>query len=72
MQGVRGMTPLHEAVLGGSKDAVVFLCEVCGADISVESDDGLSPVQLAATATGVPESIRTYLQSAQQAVSAVL
>jgi ankyrin repeat protein len=26
--GVRGRTPLHEAVLGGSREAVLFLCEV--------------------------------------------
>ena len=66
VRGARGRTALHEAVLGGSREMVLFLCEVCGADISAEADDRLTPVDLASSTVEVPEGVRNYLQEARE------
>ena len=60
--GIRGMTALHEAVTGGRRDVVVHLVEVAGADVTAESDDRLTPVDVASSNPDVPQNVREYLE----------
>lgn len=60
--GVRGLTPLHEAVEGGRREVIVHLIEVSGADVAAESDERLTPVDIASSNPDVPQNVREYLE----------
>lgn len=70
-QGQDGRTPLHFAVESGSLILVQTLCETFGTDISSQSNNGETPVHLAARVLGDNSSVSRYLTTTLDSLPAI-
>ena len=70
-QGPGGRTALHFAVQSASLSVVQTLCETYGADISSQSNDGETPVQLAQRVLGPDSSVSRYLTATFNSLPAI-